>query len=115
MSTCKKEVDLCITQGDEKAYNLTFKDGDGNAINITGSTVSFSAKARLSDTATVISKDVTNHTDPTNGKTTITLTTTDTNIDRGVYYYDIQIQGGGINRKTVVKGKLEITWQVTEG
>jgi hypothetical protein len=108
------EVNLCITQGDEKAYNLTFSDGAG-AIDITGATVTMTVKRSKSDiTPAFPAKIVTTHADPTQGKTVIVLSESDTSIGLGNYYYDIEIKGNTIAKKTVVKGKLEITWQVTE-
>ena len=107
------DTKLTITQGDEKAYNLTFSTA-GVAQNITGATVKMTVRRTRNNGEALISKVVTEHTDPTEGKTTITLSPTDTAIDLGAYYYDIQISGGGIGKKTVMKGELVITWQVTE-
>jgi len=105
--------DLTITQGDEKAYNLTFTSG-GSPLNITGATLTMSVKRSLKDTALVFpAKVVTTHTAPTLGKTTVTLSITDTGHPLGSYYYDMQIAGAGIRKKTVLKGKLTITWQTT--
>lgn len=113
MNTCQPNIDLCITQEDEKAYDLTFTTDGTTPLDITGSTVSFTARADIGGDI-VMSKSVTTHTDPTNGKTTVSLSSGDTNIPLGPYYYDIQVQGGGLPKKTVMKGKLDITWQVTE-
>lgn len=107
------EQNLSLTQGDEKAYNLTFSDGAG-VIDISGSTVVMTLKRKLTDTTPALSKTVTNHTDPTNGKTTITLLSTDTDkLDTGNYYYDIQISGGTLSKQTILKGRLSVGWQVT--
>lgn len=104
--------DLTITQGDEKAYNLSFDNGEG-AVDITGATVKMTVKRTLNDEP-IIEKVVTEHTDAENGKSLITLTADDTDVPLGKYYYDIQISGGELPKKTISKGKLEITWQVTE-
>lgn len=109
----KPETNLCITQGDEKAYNLSFKTG-ADALDITGATVKMTVKRSRSDVTPILEKTVAEHTDPTNGKTTITLSTTDTDRPLGIYYYDVQISGGSIAKKTILKGTLDITWQVTE-
>lgn len=106
--------DLTITQGDEKAYNLSFTSG-GEPLDITGATLKMTVKRSLKDETPVITKTVTAHTNPTAGETTLTLSTTDTDQPLGVYYYDIQIADGSIAKKTVMKGKLTITWQATEG
>lgn len=110
------EKDLTITQGDERSYNLVFWQDAKNTVplDITGATVTMTVKRSLDDSDAKISKIVTEHTDASSGKTTITLTTTDTSIDLGTYFYDIQISGGSIGKITVLKGKLIITWQATE-
>lgn len=107
-------TNLMIVQGDAKAYNLTFTSG-GEELDITGATVQMSVKRKLKDQDYAFPpKVVTDHTDPENGKTTVALSTADTSIDLGDYYYDIQISGGSVTKKTILKGKLTITWQVTE-
>jgi hypothetical protein len=69
---------------------------DGVAINITGYTLFFTVKAlnELSeaDTAAPIKKDITQHSDPTHGITTITLTDDDTDLEAGTYAYDIKLK-----------------------
>jgi hypothetical protein len=107
------ETDLTLTQGDEKPYNLTFT-GASDPIDITGTTVTMTIKRSLSDATATLTKVVTDHTDPVNGKTTITLSPTDTGIATGSYYYDVQIDGGSISKTTVLKGKLVVSWQATK-
>ena len=75
-------TNLTITQGDEKAYNLTFSTA-GVAQDITGATVKMTVRRTRNSGEALISKVVTTHTDPTEGKTTITLSPTDTAIDLG--------------------------------
>lgn len=106
-------TELKITQGDEKTYNLAFTSGAG-ALDITGATVTMTVKRTKTGTAVFPPKVITAHTDAVSGKTSITLSEADTSIDLGLYYYDIQISGGSIGKKTVLKGTLEITWQSTE-
>ena len=114
-----KIYNFAITQDDEKAYNLAFTTGIGDSllpIDITGATVTMTVKKSLKETELAFpAKVVTQHTDAVNGKTTIILSETDTSIPLGTYYYDIQINGGSIRKKTVLKGELTITWQATEG
>jgi hypothetical protein len=113
MSKKCPEVNLCVTQGDEKPYNLAFSSGAG-ALDITGATVTMTVKRTKTGDAAFPPKVVTSHTDAEAGKTTITLSGDDTDIDLGLYWYDIEISGGPIAKKTVMKGQLEITWQATE-
>ena len=107
-----QENDINITQGDQKSYNLAFTDANGGAIDITGSIITMTAKSDLSGDE-VISKDAV-ITSGVGGTATITLTTAETNISLGSYFYDIQISGGVLPVTTVIKGRLNITWQVTE-
>jgi len=93
----KPTPDINLIRGDSSsiAFELTT---DGVPTSLVGSTVSFTVKPTLADEATdataVIQVDVTSHTDPTNGKTVIPLSSTDTDIEPGTYYYDIQVNNG---------------------
>ncbi len=86
-------AELTIIWGNTKTYNLTITDGT-NPIDITGATVFFTIKKNLedSDDDAIIKKDITSHTDPTQGKTSITLSDTDTAIEPDTYFYDIKLK-----------------------
>lgn len=107
---------LSIIRGDDKYYNLTFTDGTGSAIDITNWTIYFTVKSNLSDTDdsnALIQKDVSSHTDPTNGKTRVHLTHGDTDLTKGDYYYDIQVKKDNGDIITVVNGIFEVAYDVT--
>lgn len=94
---CDETVDFEIIQGNDEAITVKFTDEDGLAINITGCKVYFTMKKRPDDSAddstAVIKKDITSHTNPTGGETTIDLARADTeNLEARKYYYDIQIK-----------------------
>lgn len=81
-------------RGDSRNIRVAFQQNDGTAYNITGGKVFFTVSrvgAPVNDSAAVISKLVTTHTDATAGETTISLTPSDTNITPGVYWYDVQL------------------------
>ena len=85
---------LSMEKGADIPFTLTFKDGDGNVIDITGWTISMMIKKDINDTDAnaLISKVVTSHTNPTGGITTITIDRADTSdLDYGEYVYDLQI------------------------
>lgn len=107
--------ELEIYRGDSKTYTLTFTDGDGAAIDITGWTIFFTAKRLESDADAdaVITKDVTSHTSPTEGLSAITLSATDTNVNPKKYYYDIQVKKDDGSIITLTKDKLEILTDIT--
>ena len=111
-----QQVNLEIKRGDSKSYTLTFKDDDGALIDITDWTIFFTAKETVTDTDAnaKISKDITSHTDPTNGETQIQLNSTDTNLTPGNYIYDIQIKKDTGEINTIVEGTLTITKDVTQ-
>ncbi len=92
--------------------NLTFTDVD-----LTGATVYFTIKVDSdtdpADTTAIISKDLTVHTDPLLGKTTISLSPTDTDKTPGDYKYDIKLKKSTGDQQTVVKGKCEIKAAIT--
>jgi hypothetical protein len=103
-----------IYKGDTKTYNLLFKDKNG-LLNITGWTLYFTLKSSLTlaDNAAEIAKVVTNHSDPTHGRTTIPLTSSDTNIAIGTYYYDIRVVTNTNSVYTVLTGTIRIINPVT--
>ena len=108
-------TNLEVYRGDDKTYNVVFKDGEGEVINITGWEVFFTVKNKATDTdaQAIIQKKVTSHTDPTNGETEISLTHDDTDITVKYYDYDIQIKDADSKIKTIVVGQFKILQDVT--
>lgn len=106
------EPDIFIVRGDNHTITVTFSDTD-----ITGATVFFTVKSAIDaaadDSAASITKDVTSHSDPTNGVTLISLSNSDTNITPGLYYYDIQLKTAGGSIVSVPPRRLEIISDVT--
>jgi len=102
-------------RGDTVTLQLTFTDANGDAIDITNYTVFFTLKNNRSDedADAVITKDITNHSDPTNGITTITLSAAETADLLGCYWYDIQYKTGAGVIKTVVIGTYIFEEDVT--
>ena len=106
---------LEIIRGDDETITVTFKDAAGTVINITGYTVYFTVKSNLNmtDADAEIKKDITNHSDPTHGKTQIDLTSTDTAIASGVYYWDLQLKNSQGEISSTEKGEFKIVQDVT--
>lgn len=109
-----KEIDLYWGN----SYNLTatIKDTSGNIVNISGKTVIFTVKRfkdlnDKDDTEKVIQKIITNHSDPANGKTVISLTSDDMKIAEGFYYADIKIPE--LSRNSVELYKINVKPVVT--
>lgn len=83
-----------VIRGDTRTINLTFLQSDKvTPVNLTGGTVYFTVNSSSDpsdDTSKSIQKTYSSFTDATNGKTTVTLSHTDTNITAGTYWYDAQ-------------------------
>lgn len=94
---------LTVIRGDTAIFEVTITDQDGAAVDLTDSTVFFTVKEKQTDVdaSALIKKSITVHTDATHGKTTITLSVTETNLARGAYYYDIQVVKSGLVQSTV--------------
>ena len=106
---------LYLTRGDDKYYILTFTDSNGDPIDITGWIIFFTVKRDLDDTddEALIKKDITSHTDPTNGQTRIHLTNDDTDLI-GSYYYDIQVKKSDGTIITILEGAITFKKDITQ-
>lgn len=106
---------LTTYRGDDYTLNLTFRTSAGAVINITGYTIFMTVKAEKTDldAAALISKTVTNHSDPTNGITAIALSSSDTNVTPGTYFYDIQMKDGAGKITTVMDGLITFSQDIT--
>ena len=88
---------ITVKRNDTRDIPITFEAGE---LDITGYTIWFTVREDIPDTSTSDDTDAliaikqlpAELTDPTNGTTTITLSSSDTNIDVGKYKYDIQYE-----------------------
>lgn len=87
---------LKIIQGNDVDIPLHFTDSLNADVDITWCTIFFTVKDRKDkswdDTNAIISKDVTTHTDAVHGKTTVSLTKTETDKKYWYYNFDIKIK-----------------------
>lgn len=108
---------LEVCRGDDVSFPVTFTDSNGLPLNITGWKIYFTVKLSYDDNATdssaSIAKDITVHTDPLNGKSSVDLSNLDTNISPGKYIYDIQVKDAQAKIITAVKGTFEVLPDVT--
>jgi hypothetical protein len=105
-------------RGDSRNIVVQVYQSDGvTPLSLVGATVFFTVNANNApsdDSAAVISKTVTSHSDPTNGKTTIALTNTNTqNITPGTYYYDVQVKDAGGNILSQVQDTFVVIADIT--
>lgn len=103
-----------FNRGNDVNLNLTFKDKAGQPIDLTGKTVFFTAKSdpECSDENADIQAQTTDHSDPTNGVTVVSLSHTQTLIDAGTYQYDFKLAEGGVVVSTKA-GTLTVLQNVT--
>jgi hypothetical protein len=87
--------DMHVAKNRQKTFPVTVTDSLGAPINLTGQTLYFTVKRVLDDDLTdanaVISKNITNHSDPTNGISSVVILSTDTSsLEVGKYFFDLQ-------------------------
>lgn len=111
---------LTLTRGDTQVYTLTFKNAAGNPYCLKNWTVFFTLKSSydLPDAQASLQKIVTAFADTTSGTSgiaTISLAPEDTkDLEPGSYDYDIAVCTAAGESYTVLKGKLELEYDVTQ-
>lgn len=108
-------TNLDIYEGEDKTWTVTITDSAGDPIDITGYTFLFMVKTNISDTDAnaIITKQITSHSDPTNGVTQIALDSSDTEDSSGKYVYDYQWLDTSTKRRPILKeGTFEIEQRV---
>jgi len=103
------EVALSKIKGDTWRFPVALTR-NSVSIDITGYIIFFTVKKYVehTDAEAVITKEITEHSDPTNGITAIDLLPTETDIDSGDYVYDIQVKTTADKIYTPVYGVLTI-------
>jgi len=110
---------LSLTRGDSQTYTLTFKKADGSLYCLKNWVVFFTLKTNwsLPDSQASLQKIVTTFADTTagtSGVATITLSPTDTvDLDPGEYDFDIAVRTAANETFTVLKGKMDLEYDVT--
>ena len=97
---------LNITRGDSRTLDVTVTN-DGDAVDIGGYSVVLEAKEEFESTTLTINKAGSITGDGSTGECSVGLTSTETDIKPGKYYYQIKITSGG-NTYTVVSDELHI-------
>lgn len=108
-------VKLTVFKGDDKTWNITVSDADGDAIDLSGQTIFFTVKENKTDpdSAALIQATNSTHTSATGGTSTITITNTQSDLDAGNYFFDLQIVSAGSLVTTWVVGDFEVVQEVT--
>ncbi len=108
-------AELSVYRGDDFSRSLSFTNAAGAAIDITDWIIFFTVKKNQEDldTAAVISKDITVHTNAAAGLSALTLTDVDTNISPDDYWYDIQIKKDTGEITTLMVDKFIVHTDIT--
>jgi hypothetical protein len=109
-----KTVNLQINKKDTKTYVLTVKN-NGVAVDVSGWHLYFSVKSDFNDTdvSAKLLKDITipSNVDSQAGICYLPLTSAETNIDLGEFYYDIKLADTNY-RETFMGGMLQIVQSI---
>ena len=108
-------ANLTIDQGASFSSDVTVKDANGNAFDLTGYTASAKMAKGYSSTRTRTSLTCTISTPATNGIVTLALTADQTGaLDDGRYVYDLEIEQSGTGNVTrVIEGVITVRPNVT--
>jgi hypothetical protein len=115
MSCCNStSADLTWTRGDSGRLDVTVKESDGTAFDLTGCTLFLTVKNALTDadSAAVIRKEVTSHDNAASGLSHFDLLTTD-NATAGTRYYDVQLKTSDAKIYTLFGGLWKVLADVT--
>lgn len=106
-------ANLTIDQGATFSSDVTVKDAQGNAFNLTGYTAAAKLAKGFASTRTRTNMTTSIATDATTGVVTLSLTATETSaLDAERYVYDLEITSGAAVTR-VIEGIITVRPQVT--
>jgi hypothetical protein len=101
-----------IYAGDSKNITVTVTNADGSPIDLTGATIKWALKKRVSSPADITKETNTNAgisvANPTTGVFLIPLKPDDTKDLSGVFYHEAEVTDGVGNVSTVLTGEVTI-------
>jgi hypothetical protein len=115
MSCSSTQPDLTWTRGDSGRLDVTVKESDGTAYDLTGCTLFLTVKNALTDAdsaAGVIRKEVTSHDNAAGGLSHFDLLTTD-NATAATRFYDVQLKTSDAKIYTLFGGLWKVLSDVT--
>src|SRR5690606_29418699 len=104
-----------IIRGDTIRLLLNFIDFEGDVYDLTDGIVFFTVKERLSDDDddALILKNIDTFTEPESGEMILELSSMDTEIEIGKYWYDIQLKDSAGRIVSSEKGRFVVIADVT--
>ena len=110
--------ELELYKGKRKDFLLTFTYGDNSPVDLTGGTINFMVKKKYVDKNenALIAKTITSISDPQNGIVKIEVLPSDSvNIPIGNYFYEIELERGADDIRTILQGVLYIKDVIIKG
>ena len=118
-SDMSKDYEIEIVRRNTFALSLTVSDSEGTVVDLSGYSMKMTVKRNSEDTdANAIIGPVTaTISSPTTGVGAIALTSAQTNIPSGEYFYDVKIENAGVTDRHTVLGpsKFTVIEDVTKG
>lgn len=113
------QYDDTAAAGATYTLELTWKDGDGAAVNLTGYTAQYMARAKIDDTAAALSvSEVSNGQGVITlggaaGTVNVTINATTTATLSGWYVYDLLLTSAAGVKTRLIEGSLKVAQAVT--
>lgn len=106
---------ITVIRGDSASFDITFKDRDGNPINLTNATVFFTVKSNVTDEEedALITKDIVDFANVETGVATVVLTPSDIS-SVGEFFYDVQLKDGEGKISSSGVGRFIVNRDITE-
>lgn len=100
--------------GDTFSKTIEFTYDDDSPVDITGWTIYVTVKDELSDTDAdaVLSDDITTHDSPTNGQTSFSFSSADTESLSDVYFFEVKYDDGSGEIETISRRRLSFKQSV---
>jgi len=108
--------ELTIKRGDTRVITVTVTDSNGSPFDLTDYKMFLTAKTDRTNTdanADIGPKEAV-IASPLTGVGVITLSSDDTDIDCGLYYYDVQVNKGSTNVYTIIWSTITMQQDVTK-
>ena len=103
---------IVVKAGDTKSWTLSFNDEEKKAKDITDWIIYFTVKKSIKDDDkdALITKKITEHSDPTKGKSQLNLAQVDTkDLNGGNYVFDIRIKTATSQVFTMMEGVFTVS------
>ena len=105
---------ISIYKGDSLDLPVTITDQNGDAYDLTGYVMKMTIKKNKQDTADAIDTKTATIATPSSGSGTFAFTSSDNDIDNGIYYYDVEIENASTGDvKTVISDRFTVTQDLT--